>query len=741
MNFRNNIRLDVFKYFKKPQFSERFLKVILLSFSIWILPLKLYSQQTVSGVPYSAIFNIERINAFEVMPEYSSLKSVLKSGQVSSRLKRLEFAHVFDVAFRPENSGEWINLANGERIWRMGLVSKGAFSLNMIFGAFNLNSGVKVYVYSPNQHDILGAFSAKNNNNDNSLAIEPVQGDTVIVELNVPADIYHYGALEINKLGHDFLNIFGSKLKNGYEVEGSGSCNVDINCDPGFIWQPEKNSVCKMIVNASDLCTGTLMNNTALDNMPYVLTANHCIDTSTKAVNTVFIFNYEKWKCGGKDGPRTTTLSGSQLIATTPNLDFSLVRLYSLPTFISKPYLAGWDRSNNPPLNSATIHHPNGDFKKITIDNNKALTGNFLEDYNPNTHWLISRWELGTTERGSSGSPLFNQNHLVIGDLTGGDASCTIPINDYFAKLYHSWADYPSWNQQLKHWLDPMQTNPISIIGLDPYAAEKSSCDTFWNISQTESRILYNTNLSWGNYSGHNSELVTQFAEKIDVAGALKIAGLYLHVAKAYNSSSLSYITIKLWKGGDIPGEEITTRSVFIKDLVLDKENYLEFDSVIYIDGPVYLGYAVNYSASQDTVALYQSNDRGTAGYSGMFLFKTGVWRNISEITTPSMHSSLAVGLISCSLLNGKPKINLVKSEVLHLYPNPVNGILNVDLPLSGKAEVFVIDLLGREHKMIVKQDDARISMDTGNLAPGVYIIKVLVPGNKVFAGKFMVIK
>ena len=34
-----------------------------------------------------------------------------------------------------------------------------------------------------------------------------------------------------------------------------------------------------LMVLGKDLCTGTLMNNTSQNKKPYILTANHCIDT------------------------------------------------------------------------------------------------------------------------------------------------------------------------------------------------------------------------------------------------------------------------------------------------------------------------------------------------------------------------------------------------------------------------------------------------------------------------------
>jgi hypothetical protein len=718
-------------------YKGSFIIILFLVFSF-----KTYSQQTVSGVPFSVGQNIDKLTTYELMPSINKSKKSFKAEAVSSRLKKLEFAHVFDLAFNPENSGEWIEFDNGDRLWRIGIVSPGAYSINLIFGSFNLKPDVKLYIYSPTQNNILGAYSSLNNNDADRLAIEPLPGDSVIIEMNIPASAPSYGNIELSKFGHDYVDIINSTFKSSYGISSSGACNVDINCDDGKTWQREKYAVCKIIIEASELCTGTLLNNTSLDETPYIITANHCIDTSSKANNSVFIFNYEKWKCNGENGPKPITLSGSMLVATTPKLDFSLVKLYSLPPFQCRPYLAGWDRSILPASNTAIIHHPNGDFKKLSIDKDAPVSASFPEDYNTNTHWLINKWETGTTERGSSGGPLFNQDHLLVGDLTGGDANCTLSVRDYFAKLYNSWADYSEAKHHLKSWLDPTNTNVIKLQGLDPYEAELASCDTFSNVAKTETTKLLKNNVVWGYISGHSSSSFTQFAEKINIAGALKIPGFYFKVAKAYNASNLSYITIKLWKGGDVPGAEITTRSVYIKDLTVDKENYLSFDSTLFVNGPVYLGYSINYSTPTDTFAVYQAQDRGAGGTSTMFMYKNGVWKNITDATLSAIHSSLDIGMVSCSLLNGISDNKIEETKILSVYPNPVNnGSFDVELPYSATVSASVYDISGKAHPVNISQSDSLLHVEINDLPSGVYMLKILIPGKGSYNAKFLVIK
>ena len=53
---------------------------------------------------------------------------------------------------------------------------------------------------------------------------------------------------------------------------------VNINCEEGEAWQTEKNGVCQMtlpIGNYIYICSGALVNNTAEDLKPYILSALH----------------------------------------------------------------------------------------------------------------------------------------------------------------------------------------------------------------------------------------------------------------------------------------------------------------------------------------------------------------------------------------------------------------------------------------------------------------------------------
>ncbi|MFC2152397.1 trypsin-like peptidase domain-containing protein, partial [Bacteroidota bacterium] len=280
----------------------------------------------------------------------------------------------------------------------------------------------------------------------------------------------------------DYKNIFKYLSVDIKGFGDSGNCNININCDNDDLWQLLKHSVCKITYNGW-LCSGALINNTKQDGYPYLLTANHCINSPYDASSAVFYFNYESLDCTNTDGRKDQTISSSTIVATPPQktLDFSLLELSTNPPPEYHPYFAGWNRDVLDPQEVTSIHHPRGDIKKITKSYDGATTGDYGEGYNEYAHWWIDEWDEGTTEGGSSGSPLFDKDGRIIGDLTGGDASCSYNYNDYYQQFYHSWKDFSDSTDQLKPWLDPNNSETVSLLGYLPYDSMPSNLKASFN--------------------------------------------------------------------------------------------------------------------------------------------------------------------------------------------------------------------------------------------------------------------
>ena len=199
----------------------------------------------------------------------------------------------------------------------------------------------------------------------------------------------------------------------------------------------------------SRLCTGSMINNTEQDLTPYFLTANHCLGGNN---SWIFMFNYQSPGCSNQDGPTNMTTSGSTLLASSATSDFALLELNESPPEEYNVFYAGWDISGNTPNTPVCIHHPSGDIKKISFDYDNAS--------NAGSFWDINNWEDGTTEPGSSGSPLFDGNtKRIVGQLYGGTASCTSITYDTYGKTS------VSWDLGMSAYLDPSNTGVEILDG------------------------------------------------------------------------------------------------------------------------------------------------------------------------------------------------------------------------------------------------------------------------------------
>jgi lysyl endopeptidase len=394
-------------------------------------------------------------------------------------IKNGRIAREIPVSLNPEQVGTWKGMPDGTRIWRLGIRGKGAKALGIVFNRYFLEEGVRLYLFDPSLKTVLGAYTGDNNKSSAILPVSYLHGEELIIQLEIPEDVGAYGDLQVGTVRYAYLPVFQDKsIYDGY-FGRSDTCNIDINCPAGDDWQVVKGSVVRMINN--ELCTGVMMNNTYEDEKPYILTAAHCIFDrfSGEYQPTVFYFNYESPTCGGPDGDTQYSIAGATLVATgdtsensrdTDSLDFALLELSVTPPDSFLLHYAGWNRSKLPAQHTTSIHHPRGDVKKISIDADPPETGYHEEDYLPElvkySHWRILEWDIATTEWGSSGSPLFDQDLRVIGTLTGGAANCVNPINDYYTKFDYAWDYYDDSTKQLKHWLDPAGTGAMALNGL-----------------------------------------------------------------------------------------------------------------------------------------------------------------------------------------------------------------------------------------------------------------------------------
>lgn len=714
---------------------------------VMLLPLAVAGQISHGGTP----IQIQKLKSYTnntdlvIMPFVDNAKMRRLNSQTSeNRLKSFRFAHSFDVSLNPNNSGTWYN-TSAVNVWQLRIRSVEAYSLNLILNRFNLPEGARLFLISQETGDIKGAYTSENNSESHILAIEPVEGDEILVQYEEPVNVSFPGELNISKVAHDYQGI----LYNDHRPLGlSGSCNVNVNCDLANGSENVRDGVCRIIIEGSEICTGTMVNNTALDGIPYVLTAYHCISSETKAQSSIFLFNYESPYCSSIDGDVSHSLSGSSLKASFDSLDFSLVRLNSKPPNSYRPYLVGWNRKNLPPASSICIHHPMGDIKKISIDNNAAVTSKFNSSYYAKGFWNVLRWEYGVTEEGSSGGPLFDQNKQLIGTLTGGSASCPpgLPTNDYFEKFALAWNYKDGTNKQLKPWLDPINSNVEKLDGM-VLNSDKTACKPETNFKDADSYAMVqipNGVTKKGYWSGTNSTGITEFAEQFTFSKSCIIQGISFGIAKAkLNTGNLnSYIDILVYQGTDKPETLIYTERFNINKFYNDAMNYLPFTTPVKTTGNFFVSCDISKMNTGDSLVVYMANRKQDTTNSLYIKNKSG-WSTYNSQNLEGNGSALLAELVACSIDDATP-IDDLKPVITEarFYPNPLSGISNLTVEtidsIDCPDEVVAYDLLGKKQNIEFTQTaQNKMILNFSGKRTGIYFVHLQSGGKKIIGKIF----
>lgn len=385
----------------------------------------------------------------------------------------LRFAESASVRLNPQNSGTSETLANDQTVWRVRLEAPNALSINLGFGRYVMPANGQLFVYTSDYSVVVGPFTAADNERHGQLWTPILPGSDVVVELSVPTAELGQLQLELTSVNRGYTGFGLPKA----QAPDSGACNVDVICPEGALWQPEIRAVAVYTVSGTYSCSGALINNTAQNMKPYFLTANHCVQTQEQASSVVTYWNYQSLVCRSGSPSNADTgaplpaqaLSGALLRASFAATDFTLLELDDPVPATFNPHWAGWD---NRALDFPTvvgIHHPQGHEKRISFENDPITTTSYAQNSVPGdgTHIRVADWDVGTTEGGSSGSPLFNPDQRIIGQLHGGYAACGNNASDWYGRLSYSWAGGGSPETRLSSWLDPLNSGATTFAGRD----------------------------------------------------------------------------------------------------------------------------------------------------------------------------------------------------------------------------------------------------------------------------------
>lgn len=461
------------------------------------------AQVSKSGVPPSFSWPQERQQlSFETMAPVNAAE-LLAEDMIFDTIKDIpwRFGKPIYVNMDLKNAGSWYASENGDRVWRLGIKSPGAYALTLIFDRYILPEGAELYIFNTDRSRVIGAFTNRNNQDDFYFATTLIEGDELVIEYFEPHWVAFSGELKIESVNHayrdplSFVKAFG----------GSGSCNLNVACPQAEGWEKQIRSVALMLTSGTAWCTGALINNTANDGRPFMLTANHCYRNPG---TLVFWFNWQSATCANPpSSPPYDAVGGLVDRARNSASDFWLLEFnQDLPESVN-PYFSGWNRSLQNTLSETItgIHHPSGDIKKFSYALGGVQNSSYLgSPGSGTTHWRIT-WSGGTTtEGGSSGSPLFDAQGRIIGQLHGGYAACGNTLADYYGRLGISWTGGGSAATRLSDWLDPLGTNVVAIDGYDPYGELVEDVGNFGANPESPSAI----ELSWELNENQNPVIV-----------------------------------------------------------------------------------------------------------------------------------------------------------------------------------------------------------------------------------------
>lgn len=365
---------------------------------------------------------------------------------------------------------DWRGTAGGARVAAVSLTSAGALGLRLAVQVERLPDAARLRLFggpgATAVAEIAGrAVTASVQRNHASGAggeaaktywSPLIAGDSLTLRVELPPGINPEEVrLTLPRVSHFLDWPFAS---TGEEPTASGSCNPDAACHPE--WDAPSRSTALLIHTdeggSSGVCTGILLgDDDPATEIPYLLTAQHCIGGQTRASSLEVYFFHRSSRCGGPLGEPQAVFGGADLLYAAQTTDTSFLRLRSAPP--EGAVFAPWSAALPEAGTEVTgLHHPRGKGQRISFG---TLTEHLsCEDVDncadpedaDGVHYLRVIWRDGVTEPGGSGSGLFLPSGELVGTLFGGFSRCDNPggPDDYgrFDIPYHA---------ALHRWLGP----------------------------------------------------------------------------------------------------------------------------------------------------------------------------------------------------------------------------------------------------------------------------------------------
>lgn len=723
------------------------IKQILLGLALGGTSLNIQAQISAGGLPQiggkvCSSLRSNKINSADIpvvrMPEFNLADDTvpLKSDENGYVLRCAKhFAHKFNTDIDVKEKGQ-LYRTDSTNIWRLGIKSDDATSLNLIFSNLNIPVGARLFLYAPDMSQILGAFTSKNNTS-HKFATSILDGDEMVIQYEEPDNTNAPATLKVSSVNHGFLKLGATPAYQSSEACENNAAEDTLHID-------QRQSAVLLLIDGNYYCSGNLINNTQGDGTPYVISAAHCffeedyntgaysMDTSW-AQTTIAYFNYETPSAAWTiRGPQEMTLSGSRTAAYRMNRDMLLLQFDDVPPVDYRPYYAGWNRNTTISGPVFDFHHPHGDVKKVSYDEATPAAQTFNCDnlFLKHGHWMVYRWDDGITEGGSSGSALFDADNLILGSLSGGsdNISCSVPGDDDFWRLGIAWNDEKQSILNLRPCLDPYNEGAFRVSGLQPY---ENPC---YRLTNRNSDEIPETDTTSGNFPvGTNTLGYTEFAEKFVPGKKSTLYGIYFY-PEAGKFYPVDPIYVRIYNGTDHPDsllyhERIAIRTTYftkygststgrysvnseiVSEMIRNWSgvtNYFRLSDQVKVDSTFFVAFTIP-TVKGDSLAIYHSAARSdSAANTAYFRNKSGEWKPFTQHPVVKAPISIMTDVVLRDGWNNYDTIRVQKPEIdtngssdgnegeddsdqFHFYPNPVTDYIYLTCPEAEELEKLVI--------------------------------------------------
>jgi len=316
---------------------------------------------------------------------------------------------------------------DGGFVWAIPVTSEDAGGLRVHLAGFNLPGDASMYILS-RSGEAYGPYRGKGPGDVGDFWTHSVldSSATILVVQKGPAagDELRSMSFVITAVGHVGPQFPGPVEQAGEGFCGNPSCVIDATCNGGSEVDDARNAVAQMEWISGPYiytCTGGLLADTEVSSqIPYFLTANHCISRSKDAKNMEAFFQYQTSNCNGSCPSNASfpKVMGATIRATARGGDFTLMQLSQNPP--AGTVMMGW---NSDPIAFSDgadlyrISHPN--FGPQAYSHHQVDTSAVTCNGWPRGERIYSRDVEGATDGGSSGSPVINAAGEVVGQLSG----------------------------------------------------------------------------------------------------------------------------------------------------------------------------------------------------------------------------------------------------------------------------------------------------------------------------------